>query len=120
MADGVLMRRERGAEVLELQRKLKTRGLYDGVLDGIFGYGTESAVLAFQRSAGLVADGIAGPKTLGVLESAPVLSPADEVLPPPAPAPMPPRERVEGEEIPPRRKTIGDALSGLVTKTSIN
>ncbi len=119
MADGVLRRRERGAEVLDLQRKLKARGLYDGTLDGIFGHGTEAAVLAFQRAAGLVADGVAGPKTMAALDGIPMPSPADEVLPAPAPDPVP-RERVEGEVIPPRRKTIGGALGGLVTKTWIN
>jgi peptidoglycan L-alanyl-D-glutamate endopeptidase CwlK len=56
-----------GSDVAALQRALKERGFNPGAADGIFGLGTEAAVIAFQRSIGLLADGIAGPRTLGVL-----------------------------------------------------
>jgi len=56
-----------GAEVKKLQQGVKDKGFDPGLIDGIFGPGTEAAVIAFQRSEGLVPDGIAGPKTLGAL-----------------------------------------------------
>lgn len=56
-----------GPEVTQLQECLKERGFDPGNIDGIFGAGTEAAVIAFQRSEGLVPDGIAGPRTLAAL-----------------------------------------------------
>jgi peptidoglycan hydrolase-like protein with peptidoglycan-binding domain len=49
-----------GPEVGIIQAKLKEKGTYNGPVDGDFGGGTESAVKAFQRSAGLAADGVVG------------------------------------------------------------
>lgn len=46
-----------------LQVALRTRGLYLGPIDGIAGPMTVRGVRAFQRRAGLRADGIAGPRT---------------------------------------------------------
>jgi peptidoglycan L-alanyl-D-glutamate endopeptidase CwlK len=56
-----------GPEVEKLQRQLKERTFDPGNVDGKFGPGTEAAVIAFQKSEGLVADGIAGPRTLAAL-----------------------------------------------------
>jgi len=56
-----------GPEVGELQRKLKERGFDPGAIDSKFGPGTEAAVIAFQKSEGLAADGIAGPQTMARL-----------------------------------------------------
>jgi putative chitinase len=42
-------------------------GFSPGALDGDFGPATLAAVLAFQKSEGLLADGIAGPRTLARL-----------------------------------------------------
>jgi GH24 family phage-related lysozyme (muramidase) len=67
MADGILERGERGNSVINLQKRLLAKGYKPGTPDGIFGYGTQSAVLAFQRASGLSADGVAGPKTLAAL-----------------------------------------------------
>jgi len=64
MADGILRRGERGPAVTDLQEKLAAIGVYSGIVDGIFGYGTEAAVLAYQRSRKLGVDGIAGQETL--------------------------------------------------------
>jgi spore cortex-lytic enzyme len=47
-----------------VQSKLKTWGYYTGTVDGIYGSKTIAAVKKFQQANGLVADGIAGPKTL--------------------------------------------------------
>ena len=81
LADGVLRRSERGSEVADLQHQLAARGFYTGKIDGIFGFGTEAAVLAFQRAAEIDADGIAGPRTLAAL--------AEPTPAAPAPAPSP-------------------------------
>lgn len=57
---------DRNQAVLILQKQLNAQGagLYP---DGHYGESTEQAVQAFQRRAGLVADGVAGPKTLAAL-----------------------------------------------------
>lgn len=52
-----------GPAVLKLQQKLKDKGFNPGPLDGIFGDGTRSAVIKFQRSVGLTDDGEVGPLT---------------------------------------------------------
>ncbi|BAS57024.1 putative peptidoglycan-binding domain-containing protein [Leptolyngbya boryana NIES-2135] len=52
-----------GAEVIKLQKRLLDKGFNPGAIDGAFGENTEAAVKAFQRSAGLKSDGIAGIKT---------------------------------------------------------
>lgn len=54
----------RGEEVRKIQTKLKSLGFYTGSVDGIYGSQTRSAVIKFQKSVGITADGIAGPKTL--------------------------------------------------------
>lgn len=58
-----------GADVRDLQTKLKKLGFYTGSIDGTFGSGTQSAVLAFQRKYGLTADGIAGTSTISKLNT---------------------------------------------------
>lgn len=54
----------RGSEVRHIQTKLRQLGYYKGSIDGIFGSDTKKAVISFQKSCGITADGIAGPKTL--------------------------------------------------------
>lgn len=54
----------RGAEVRQIQTKLKNWGYYSGSVDGIYGTKTQNAVKYFQRKNGLTPDGIAGPATL--------------------------------------------------------
>ena len=66
-ASGTLRRGSKGAAVTQLQQALKNLGFYTMKIDGIYGKGTQAAVKAYQRKNGLVADGIAGPKTLGKL-----------------------------------------------------
>src|SRR5262249_40354801 len=56
-----------GPEVGQLQSKLKEHGFDPGKIDSKFGPGTEAAVIAFQKSEGLTADGIAGPQTMAKL-----------------------------------------------------
>ncbi|EAQ75266.1 MULTISPECIES: peptidoglycan-binding protein [unclassified Synechococcus] len=68
-----LRRGDSGDRVSSLQTSLKKAGFDPGAIDGSFGPGTEAAVIAFQKSEGLFADGIAGVETLGALE--------EEILP---------------------------------------
>lgn len=57
-------RGSRGAEVRNIQTRLKSWGYMDGAVDGIYGPKTEAAVRKFQQKNGLTPDGIAGPATL--------------------------------------------------------
>jgi hypothetical protein len=59
-----------GAAVKQLQRALKSVGYSPGAIDGSYGPSTESAVKRFQQAQGLVADGIAGTKTIAALKAA--------------------------------------------------
>lgn len=68
----VLRQGAKGSEVKEVQRRLKSWGYYKGAVDGVFGAGTKSAVIAFQKKNGLTADGVVGKatyKALGMNES---------------------------------------------------
>ena len=56
-----------GSEVKKLQEALKQHGFNPGAIDGDFGPATAAAVIAFQKSEGLLIDGIAGPRTLAAL-----------------------------------------------------
>ena len=63
----VLRQGSTGAEVKEVQRRLKQWGYYTGAVDGIFGAGTKKAVIAFQKKNGLTADGVVGKATYAAL-----------------------------------------------------
>lgn len=52
---------------LDIQRRLAALGFSPGPMDGVRGRLTIAAVKAFQRSTGLEADGLAGPRTLALL-----------------------------------------------------
>lgn len=58
------------AEAKRLQKLLLKAGFNPGAIDGIFGNGTQAAVIAFQRSEGLLADGIVGPRTAAAFTKA--------------------------------------------------
>ncbi len=66
----VLRRGSTGTFVEELQQALTRLGFKPGIIDGIYGQLTETAVKAFQTSKGLVVDGIVGPKTWNALKDA--------------------------------------------------
>lgn len=57
----------RGAQVRQVQKKLKQWGYLDGAVDGVFGKATYDAVVRFQKKNGLAADGVAGEKTLAAM-----------------------------------------------------
>src|SRR5262245_9083974 len=67
MVMAIYQRGSKGDEVGRFQGKLRDAGFYRGPLDGRFGGGTESAVIAFQRSKGLSADGKVGARTWAAL-----------------------------------------------------
>lgn len=69
---GVLDRGSQGTAVTDLQTKLKQLGFYDEKVDGAYGESTAVAVSKFQKSAGLKADGIAGPTTWERIQAAKV------------------------------------------------
>ncbi len=58
-----------GKLVAELQTLLNAKGANIGIADGKFGPRTGQAVANFQKSVGLLADGIAGTKTWSALQS---------------------------------------------------
>ena len=47
----------------KIQRALKSAGVYTGPMDGRIGSGTKAAIIEFQKSHGLKADGVLGKKT---------------------------------------------------------
>lgn len=57
----------KGAEVREVQTRLRNWGFYKGNIDGIYGWRTAVAVKAFQRKHGLNADGVVGNATAKAL-----------------------------------------------------
>jgi len=63
----ILRRGSRGNEVLRLQELIFLRG-FPVDKDGIFGRGTEEAVVTIQMAEGLDADGIVGPATWKAIE----------------------------------------------------
>jgi peptidoglycan hydrolase-like protein with peptidoglycan-binding domain len=58
-----------GDGVRAMQSRLKTLNYYSGSVDGDFGQNTYAAVVSFQTTNGLTADGVAGKETLNLLYS---------------------------------------------------
>lgn len=75
-----------GADVIELQERLKTLGFGPEEIDGVYGPETAQAVRRFQEVAGLVPDGVVGPETWAALGPEPL-----------TPTASPPKEKPEGE-----------------------
>ncbi|MGI9533664.1 MAG: peptidoglycan-binding protein [Thermodesulfobacteriota bacterium] len=63
----MLHRGSKGEDVRKIQKKLDRAGFSPGEIDGVFGRATELAVINFQRSEGLLVDGIVGPETVKAL-----------------------------------------------------
>ena len=57
------------SEVKAMQARLIELGYLSGSADGDFGASTKAALIAFQKNAGLTADGIAGATTIKALNS---------------------------------------------------
>ena len=87
------------AYVRRLQERLNALGYDAGTVDGIFGYGTRNAVIAFQNAEGLVADGIVGQATWKALYEG-VTEPADPEEPEEPETPEEPEEPTDpGESV---------------------
>ena len=67
---GILTQGSSGAAVKRLQLALASAGHSPGPADGVFGLATVRALEAFQRSAGLTADGVYGARTKTALAHA--------------------------------------------------
>lgn len=67
---GLLTVGSRGTKVTELQKNLTKLGYNTNGIDGIFGAGTQNAVIAFQRANGLTQDGIVGSATQNAIKKA--------------------------------------------------
>ncbi|MGA7777634.1 MAG: peptidoglycan-binding protein [Paraburkholderia sp.] len=67
MQNGMLQQGDNGGDIETLQQALTKHGFSPGAIDGMYGQGTVAAVIAFQKSEGLLPDGVAGPRTLSAL-----------------------------------------------------
>lgn len=65
----ILQQGSSGPDVTALQTQLKALGFDPNGVDGNFGPGTKAAVIAFQQSKGLTADGMAGPNTMAAMQA---------------------------------------------------
>ncbi|MCP6759635.1 MAG: peptidoglycan-binding protein [Fischerella sp. CENA71] len=59
----------RGSAVTQLQKYLRTLGYFNGPVTGYFGQETQQAVIRFQQSKKLQADGVAGGNTLKLIRA---------------------------------------------------
>lgn len=82
-----LRRGSQGEHVRRLQQALSDLGFDPQGVDGSFGPKTDAALRAFQRAAGIAADGEAGPATWAAIER---MKGASNTTPAPAPAPVAP------------------------------
>ena len=74
----VLQQGSTGPDVTALQTRLKELGFDPNGVDGNFGPGTKTAVIAFQQSKGLNADGKAGPNTMAAMQAGGSATPAGD------------------------------------------
>jgi peptidoglycan hydrolase-like protein with peptidoglycan-binding domain len=105
-----------GAAVSLMQQALVDAGfpLPQFGVDGIFGNETRRALMDFQRSSSLSADGILGPNTMSALNAlytggAPALPPPVPVVPPPTAPPVVTSETIKSapDGTPDTRTTVG-------------
>jgi len=59
---------DKGPEVQDLQQQLASLGYFVFPVDGVFGYDTQHAVIAFQKANRIGVDGAVGPETRAALK----------------------------------------------------
>ena len=99
-----------GQAVRALQKRLRQLGYYSGAVDGSYGRETENAVMAFQLSRGLKADGVAGTNTLALLYG------SSATAAPRTATPKPTTEISSTGYITLRLDSYGDSVRNLQTK----
>lgn len=95
---GLLRTGSKGSAVTSLQTQLLRHGQSPGPIDGDFGPATKAAVIRFQRSHGLDADGIVGPQTQAALSQPVTAAPAGGAAAGQTTAPRP-NPRVKPQQI---------------------
>ena len=102
----------KGSDVRAIQNFLIGRKLYGGEADGDFGGKTKAAVIAYQNSKGLKADGVIGNLTLAaMLADGLVLMPSPDTAPPTS-SPFPPGFPVRPAGVNPLTSAQADAIFG--------
>ena len=87
------------------------RGFNPGVVDGIYGANTTSAVEQFQREKGLIVDGKTGPETWDALCTTPPIIQQTPPATTTAPPQLPPTSTPPGlPDFPPLQETCGDFI----------
>lgn len=96
LGDRILRDGDYGADVIELQTRLKAVGYDPGEIDGEFGRNTESAVKALQTAAGILVDGEFGPDSLAALVKMEGVDDPDEPADAPGDEPAGPSVEIRG------------------------
>lgn len=96
LGDRILRDGDYGADVVELQTRLKAVGYDPGEIDGEFGPNTESAVKALQTAAGILVDGEFGPDSLAALVKMEGTDDPDEPADDPEDEPTDPSVEIRG------------------------
>lgn len=99
-SSGMLQQGSKGPEVLALQKALLAAGFNPHGLDGSFGPKTDAALRAFQRAAGIVVDGKAGPQTWRALKGQGAPAPGSTPGSAPGPVSGPGQTPAPGKGIP--------------------
>ena len=96
LGDRILRDGDYGADVIELQTRLKAVGYDPGEIDGEFGPNTEDAVEALQTAAGITVDGEFGPDSLAALVKMEGMDDPDEPADDPEDEPAGPSVEISG------------------------
>ena len=96
LGDRILRDGDYGADVAELQTRLKAVGYDPGEIDGEFGPNTESAVKALQTAAEITVDGEFGPDSLAALVKMEGTDDPDEPADAPGDEPAGPSVEISG------------------------
>lgn len=96
LGDRILRDGDYGADVIELQTRLKAVGYDPGEIDGEFGPNTEDAVEALQTAAGIAVDGEFGPDSLAALVKMEGTDDPDEPADDPEDEPTDPSVEIRG------------------------